>query len=66
MFRRERDASKVALYYLVQRLQERGFVLLDVQFLTSHLRRMGANEISAVAYQRRLQQAMAVEAEFGN
>ncbi len=66
MFRRERDASKVALYYLVQRLQERGFVLLDVQFLTSHLRRMGAIEISAVAYQRRLQQAMAVEAEFGN
>jgi leucyl/phenylalanyl-tRNA--protein transferase len=64
MFSHERDASKVALYYLVQRLQAQGFVLLDVQFLTAHLQRMGAIEISAAAYQRWLRRALAVEAEF--
>jgi leucyl/phenylalanyl-tRNA--protein transferase len=64
MFSNERDASKVALYYLVQRLRERGFVLLDVQFLTPHLQRLGAIEISAAAYQRRLARALRVEAWF--
>lgn len=64
MFSRERDASKVALYYLVQRLRERGFVLLDVQFLTTHLQRMGAIKISAATYQRRLERALGVEAWF--
>jgi leucyl/phenylalanyl-tRNA--protein transferase len=66
MFSHERDASKVALYYLIQLLRQRGFVLLDVQFLTPHLTRMGAIEISAAAYQRRLARALRVEAVFGD
>ena len=35
MFRRERDASKVALVHLVARLRAGGFRLLDTQFVTA-------------------------------
>jgi leucyl/phenylalanyl-tRNA---protein transferase len=59
MFSRHDDASKAALVYLVERLQQQAFLLLDVQFLTDHLRRFGAVEISRAAYQRRLAQALA-------
>lgn len=54
MFHRVTDASKVALVALVERLRERKFQLLDVQFLTDHLRRFGTVEISRRTYQRRL------------
>jgi leucyl/phenylalanyl-tRNA--protein transferase len=62
MFSRERDASKVALVHLVARLKAGGFVLLDTQFLTSHLARFGAVEIPRARYLERLHQALAVEA----
>src|SRR5438067_1171071 len=42
MFTRVRDASKVALAYLVDRLREREFQLFDIQFLTEHTTRLGA------------------------
>jgi len=60
MFSRERDASKVCLAALVERLQARGFHLHDVQFLTPHLARLGAREIRRVEYERRLAAAVAV------
>ncbi|WP_374686780.1 leucyl/phenylalanyl-tRNA--protein transferase [Promineifilum sp.] len=65
MFSRRRDASKVALYHLVRRLRERGFRLLDVQFLTDHLARLGAMEIPRWQYRELLREALAVEAQFG-
>ncbi len=65
MFSRRRDASKVALYYLVQRLRSRDFRLLDVQFLTPHLIRMGALELPRRLYLGQLRQALAVETSFG-
>ena len=46
MFSRESDASKVALVHLVARLRLGGFRLLDTQFLTPHLARFGAIEIT--------------------
>lgn len=58
------DASKVALVYLVERLRQRHFQLLDVQFMTDHLRRFGAIEIPATVYKERLAQALAVSAHF--
>jgi leucyl/phenylalanyl-tRNA---protein transferase len=58
MFHRVRDASKVALVALVERLQNKGFSLLDVQFMTEHLRRFGAIEISRRTYLRRLDSAI--------
>jgi leucyl/phenylalanyl-tRNA--protein transferase len=64
MFHRETDASKVALYHLVERLRTRGFSLLDIQVWSSHTGSLGATEISREAYQRRLQDAMHKPAEF--
>jgi leucyl/phenylalanyl-tRNA--protein transferase len=45
MFSRATDASKVCLVHLVEKLRERGFVLLDTQFTTEHLKRFGAIDI---------------------
>ena len=64
MFARIRDASKVCLVYLVDRLQERGFVLLDCQIQNPHLARLGAREIPEQEYLRRLQHALALECSF--
>ena len=58
MFHRERDASKVALVHLVNRLRERGYELLDTQASTAHLKRFGCVDISGDEYLRRLQRAM--------
>lgn len=64
MFSRVRDASKFALIALVARLRAGGFTLLDAQFVTPHLMRLGAVEISRREYQRRLKAALARPAEF--
>lgn len=64
MFHYETDASKVALAMLVQRLKERGFVLLDVQYLSPHLATMGAIAISDTEYMRRLQEALKLDCRF--
>jgi leucyl/phenylalanyl-tRNA---protein transferase len=64
MFHRVRDASKVCLVHLVQRLNTRGFALLDIQFLTDHLARFGALEIPREEYERRLAQALPLPCSF--
>jgi leucyl/phenylalanyl-tRNA--protein transferase len=64
MFHRQRDASKVALVGLVERLRQRQFVLLDTQTCTEHLKRFGCYEIGAEAYLLRLRRALALEREF--
>lgn len=58
MFHRERDASKVALVYLVEHLRVRGFELLDTQFTTSHLEQFGVIEIPREEYEDRLIRAI--------
>lgn len=58
MFSRVRDASKVALVELVCRLRAGGFELLDTQFVTDHLKRFGAIEISRQEYRIRLRRAV--------
>ena len=50
MFSRTTDASKVALAWLVARLQAGGYNLLDCQFMTPHLASLGAVNISRKAY----------------
>ena len=50
MFSRTTDASKVALAWLVTRLQVGGYTLLDCQFMTTHLASLGAVNISRKAY----------------
>ena len=64
MFSRAPNASKVALVHLVARLRLGGFRLLDTQFLTEHLSRMGGIEISGQEYIERLERALEVEAQF--
>lgn len=58
MFSRKTDASKIALVALVEELRARGFLLLDTQWLTEHLRRFGGEEIPRDEYQRRLKIAI--------
>lgn len=65
MFHRVRDASKVALAYLVAHLRTRGYALLDIQQLTPHTASLGATEISRVDYLRRLARAIDVPVTFG-
>lgn len=64
MFSRARDASKMALVLLVERLTARGFQLLDTQFLTPHLAQFGAIEISNAEYQALLADAIQQSAAF--
>jgi len=64
MFSTERDASKVALVHLVDRLNARGFTLLDTQFTTSHLEKFGVIEIPRATYEHRLAAALQVDARF--
>jgi leucyl/phenylalanyl-tRNA--protein transferase len=64
MFHRQRDASKVALVHLVARLIAGGFVLLDTQFVTDHLRSFGAVEVSRRRYRAMLDQAVTGAADF--
>ncbi|GAB3774720.1 hypothetical protein GCM10027600_37800 [Nocardioides ginsengisegetis] len=64
MFHRERDASKVALVGLVERLRDRyaDDRVLDVQWCTPHLATLGVIEVPRAAYLRRLPVALAVPA----
>ncbi len=64
MFSRERDASKVALVHLVERLRSRKFELLDTQFITQHLARFGTIEIPRSDYLIRLRAAIRKERSF--
>lgn len=64
MFTRVRDGSKIALVALVARLNAGGFRLLDTQFVTDHLARLGAVEINRSAYRARLATAIDRPADF--
>lgn len=59
MFHRERDASKVALVALVERLRAIGATLLDVQWTTPHLRSLGAVDVPRERYLELLRAALA-------
>lgn len=64
MFSIKRDASKLALVFLVKYLRRQGFTLLDIQFMTEHLRRFGAVEVSRVDYQELLAKAISLPVSF--
>lgn len=63
MFSRVRDASKVALAFLVARLRTGHFSLCDCQFLTDHLASLGAVEVSRKTYVGLLGDALRSAAE---
>ncbi len=64
MFHRVNNASKVALVFLVERLKERGYLLLDAQMVTPHMQQFGAKYISQREYLRRLGRALQQSCSF--
>src|SRR5215213_11003343 len=66
MFSARRDASKVALAWLVARLRVGGYRLLDCQFMTDHLRSLGAVEVTQEDYLALLASALSAAAPDGS
>lgn len=64
MFHRVSDASKVALYHLIDHLRQQGFALFDIQMLTPITTQLGGVTIPRSEYLRRLAQAISVRAIF--
>jgi len=64
MFTRRTDASKYALIYLVERLRQRGYILLDTQYNNNHLATFNAVEIPRIEYLARLNDALMLNCEF--
>ena len=60
MFNHRSGASKVALTFLVDHLNERGYTLLDTQYITPHLQMFGAVEIPRKKYVELLRTALEV------
>jgi leucyl/phenylalanyl-tRNA--protein transferase len=58
MFSRRTNASKICLVHLVERLRASGFVLLDTQFTTEHLKTFGAIDVPKQQYAKMLDQAV--------
>ena len=63
MFHRHRDASKVALVGLVDRLRDAGAALLDVQWTTEHLVSLGAVDVPRARYLGLLADALALDVD---
>jgi leucyl/phenylalanyl-tRNA--protein transferase len=67
MFSRRTDASKICLVALVERLKQRGFMLLDTQFTTEHLISFGAVDVPRDDYAVILEKAVNIpNIEFGD
>ena len=64
MFHRHTDASKVALWAMVNHCRELGFTIFDAQIMNPHLASLGAFEISHREYMRRLNEALQHETEW--
>jgi leucyl/phenylalanyl-tRNA---protein transferase len=58
MFHRVSDASKVALFHLIEHLRGRGFLLFDIQMLTPITTQLGGITIPRREYLRRLVRAV--------
>ncbi|AHM05655.1 Leucyl/phenylalanyl-tRNA--protein transferase [Roseibacterium elongatum DSM 19469] len=64
MFSRRPDASKLALTWLMARLNAGGFRLFDTQFVTDHLISLGAVEIPRARYRAQLAEALNHRGDF--
>ncbi len=66
MFFRIRDASKVAVIYLVTHIKSRGYLLCDIQQWTPHTGSLGATQIARLEYLRRLAKVVDLPVTFGS
>lgn len=64
MFGRVRDASKVALAHLVDRLRAGGFALLDTQFVSRHLVSLGVRPVPRARFRALLARALGAGGDF--
>lgn len=64
MFHRVSNASKVAFHYLIERLRERKYGLLDSQFINDNVKRFGAEEISKKEFQALLKANVSLAKHF--
>lgn len=64
MFSKVSQASKAALVALLKHLKEKDFVLLDVQYMSEHLKMFGAVEITFEEFTKLLHKAYAKMCEF--
>lgn len=65
MFHREIDASKVALWALINQCREKGFELFDAQVMNPHLKSLGAFSVSTDEYETLLESAVMIKTEWG-
>jgi leucyl/phenylalanyl-tRNA---protein transferase len=65
MFHRKTDASKVALWALVDRCRDLGFTMFDAQIMNPHLASLGAYEIAHRSYMARLRVAAGQDTPWG-
>jgi leucyl/phenylalanyl-tRNA--protein transferase len=66
MFHRVSNASKIALYFLIEHLRQRHFTLFDIQMLTSITESLGAIQIPRVHYLQRLSLAVQKTCSFAD
>ena len=58
MFHRRTNASKVALWAMVEKCRELGFTIFDAQIMNPHLRSLGAYEVTHAQYMSMLRAAV--------
>lgn len=61
MFHHETNASKVAFYYLVEKLSKWGFQIIDAQVYTNHLESLGGELIPRSKYMNVLTEALKID-----
>ena len=64
MFFRKTNASKIALIGLVERVKERGLIMIDMQMLTDHMKQFGGKLISKDNYMSILKKALQLNCSF--
>jgi leucyl/phenylalanyl-tRNA--protein transferase len=64
MYSNSPNASKVALKFLIERLNKCGYSLFDTQFISDHLITLGAIEITQNSYLTRLNKALKQEVKY--
>lgn len=65
MFHKETNASKVALFHLVERLMEWEYEIIDAQVYTNHLESLGGELIPRDQYLRMLEKALVKPCKIG-
>jgi leucyl/phenylalanyl-tRNA---protein transferase len=64
MFSKVSQASKAALIKLIEHLNQKKYALLDVQYMTPHLKMFGAIEINFEQYEELLKKAHKIDCNF--